>query len=114
MKIQDRIIALFEADYAAAKEWFSGEALPFLENLLKTIEEDAVVALRPFAEQALANVVADAGALLTGAGWAAVMPLAITQMETLIKDAGKSLESIAGADLHAALGAAAANLQAKA
>lgn len=112
MKFYDRIIALFEGDFQATRGFITGEALPFLENLLRTVEEDAVTNLKPFAEQAVAAVVADAGALVSGAGWAAVVPLAFSQMTTLLTAAGKEIEKVAGADIHTALGAALANAQA--
>lgn len=104
--------ALLKNDLNEIEDWFSGEAWPFLKTLFQTVEQDVVVTLKPFAEQAIAEVVKDAGVLLSGGGFSAAVASAVPALLTILENAGHAVETTAGADIMTALNAAAANAKA--
>lgn len=113
MKIWDRAFALIKNDTDSLVAFLRGPAWAFIETLATKLEEDELVALKPFAEQALADVVQDAGLLASPGGVSAAIASAIPQALSLLVKAGKAMETVAEHDLIMAIQAAAANMQAK-
>lgn len=110
MNVMQRIVALYEADFAEARMFFTGEVLPFLETFLTNTVEAELVALKPIVEAAAAEIVQDVGALASPSGWGAAIVGIIEKTVPQIEAAGLT---VATASLHTAVGAALANLQAK-
>ncbi len=108
MNIFDRAVSLFEADYHAAAAWFTGEALPFLEAFFKSTLEEELIAIKPIAEAALAELGADVPAMLTG-GLPAIATLGgqlLLSTALKLEEAGKT---VALGSLHTAVAAVISN-----
>lgn len=111
MNIFARAVSLFEADYAKAQEWFTGDALPFLKNFFQTTVEEELVAIKPLAEAALAQIAGDLPAMLTGGpmAWAEMAGQVLLATASSVEAAGIT---VAKASLATAVHSVIANAQA--
>lgn len=84
-------VLLYIEDEAAE---IAQDAWAFLRPLLRGLEDTAIADLKALAKQAVNEIVADAGALISGEAFNDILPLVLSQATDLAQAAGKDLEAL--------------------